>query len=134
MATQHSDSSESDLTGEALDFAHRLFDAARTGSTAELTSAIDQGVPVDLANESGDTFLMLAAYNGHATLVDALIQRGASVNRPNDRGQTPLAGAVFRRHDAVVQTLIAANADPDSGQPTARATATMFGADYFRNS
>lgn len=115
------------LPTDALAFAHQLFDAARAGDTATLLSAIDQGVPADLTDASGNTLLMLAAYNGHARLTEALAQRGADVNRMNDRGQSPLAGAVFKRSSEVIAVLISQGADPDAGTPSARATAEMFG-------
>lgn len=121
--------SHADLPDDALEFAHRLFDGARTGDTALVTSAIDQGVPIELADEKGNTFLMLAAYHGHTSLVEALIQRGADVNRPNGREQTPVAGAVFKRHNEIVSLLLNAGADINAGVPSARAAANMFGLD-----
>ena len=121
--------SHADLPDDALEFAHRLFDGARTGDSELVTSAIDQGVPLELADEKGNTFLMLASYHGHTSLVAALIQRGADVNRVNDRGQTPVAGAVFKRHTDVVRHLLNAGADINAGIPSARATANMFGLD-----
>lgn len=117
------------MSDEAIEFAHRLFDAARAGDSLFLISAIDQGSPVDLTDAHGNTLLMLAAYHGHAALVEALAQRGADVNRQNDRGQSPLAGAVFKRSDEVIRALIAFGADPDAGEPSARAAAEMFGVD-----
>ena len=69
---------------------------------------------------------MLAAYNGHAALVEGLAARGADPNRVNDRGQSPLAGAVFKGLDAVVRTLLAHGADPHLGTPSAAQTAQMF--------
>lgn len=116
-----------ELPEEAVAFAHQLFDAARQGDTAFVESAIDQGVPVDLTDESGNTLLMLAAYHGHATLVRSLAARGADVNRVNDRGQSPLAGAVFKKADQVIAALLEHGADVDLGTPSARATAEMFG-------
>ena len=112
---------------DAIDFAHRLFDAARQGETGFVVSAIDQGVPVDLTDAAGNTLLMLAAYHGHEALVSALVTAGADVDRQNDRGQSPLAGAVFKRYESVVQVLVHAGADLDAGTPSARATAEMFG-------
>ncbi len=84
------------------------------------------GVDVNLANQKGDSLLMLAAYHGHAGTVAALLARGADPNRPNDRGQTPLAGAVFKGESEVVAALMAGGADPGAGQPSALATAQMF--------
>ena len=45
-----------DLPPETLDFAHRMFEAARTGDTdppSLLVSAIDAGLPVNLTNAKG---------------------------------------------------------------------------------
>ena len=51
--------------------------------------------------------------------------------RPNDRGQTPLAGAVFKHEPEIVRALLDAGADPAAGQPSAAATAAMFGNEDF---
>jgi ankyrin repeat protein len=110
-----------------LEFAGRLFDLARTGSTVELSAYVDAGVPANLTNDKGDSLLMLAAYHGHADLVAALLERGAEADRANDRGQTPLAGAVFKGEDDVVRVLLAGGADPAAGRPSALDTARMFG-------
>ena len=120
-----------------------MFDLARTGATAELATYVDQGVPANLTNDKGDSLLMLAAYHGHAELVQALLDRGADANRANDRGQTPLAGAVLDGFDAMlgigaplksgaesdllVRALLAGGADPAAGSPSAVDTARMFG-------
>lgn len=117
------------LPDDALHFAHRLLDEARAGNTAFVTGAIDQGVPVDLTDASGNTLLMLAAYHGHTDLVAALLQCGADPDRQNDRGQTPVAGAVFKRYAEVITLLINGEANLDAGTPSARATAQMFGVD-----
>lgn len=69
---------------------------------------------------------MLAAYSGHANLVEELITRGADVDALNDNLQSPIAGAVFKGHDDVVRVLSRAGADPRKGKPTAIETAYMF--------
>ncbi|MBB6625868.1 ankyrin repeat domain-containing protein [Nocardioides sp. KIGAM211] len=112
---------------ELVELAHQMFDLAREGAGERLLAYVDAGVPADLTDASGNTLLMLAAYHGHAAVVAGLAERGAEVDRTNDRGQTPLAGAVFKGEDDVVAALLALGADPDAGQPTARATAEMFG-------
>ncbi len=116
---------EGDL--EAL--ATRLFAMARTGDTQALDAYLEAGVPPDLANDSGDTLVMLAAYHGHAATVTALLARAAEADRPNDKGQTPLAGATFKGETDVVQALLDGGADPRAGTPTAVDTARMFGRD-----
>ncbi|MFB9662718.1 ankyrin repeat domain-containing protein [Glycomyces mayteni] len=116
---------------EFRDIAEAAFDLARAGETDRLLAFVAAGLPVDLANGSGDSLLMLAAYHGHAATVAALIGAGAAVDRCNDRQQSPLAGAVFKNYEDVVAVLLDAGADPDAGTPSARQTAAMFDRDTF---
>lgn len=111
---------------EVAEFASKLFDLARNGDVS-LIEYIKQGVSVDLVNQDGQSFVMLAAYNGHAELVKALAEAGADVNLLNDRKQSPLAGAIFKKEDAVIDALLDAGADPKAGTPSAIDTAMMFG-------
>ncbi|GAA1797474.1 ATP-binding protein [Actinomadura chokoriensis] len=112
---------------EAEEFTGRLFELARAGDTRRLVGYVDAGVPANLANDRGDTLLMLAAYHGHPETVRALAARGADPERANDRGQRPLAGAVFKKEAGVVRALLDAGADPRAGSPSAADTARMFG-------
>ncbi|MDH6131330.1 ankyrin repeat protein [Kitasatospora sp. MAA4] len=114
---------------ELIELASRIFGAARSGDQAALAAFLDAGTPANLSNDSGDTLLMLAAYHGHADAVRLLLARGADPDRANDRGQTPLAGAVFKGADDVLSALLEGGADPEAGQPSAVATAQMFGKD-----
>ncbi|KAF5241478.1 hypothetical protein FANTH_9110 [Fusarium anthophilum] len=141
------------LTPEMIEFASRMYDAARKGDVATFEQALPAGLPPNLTNGKGDTLLMLAAYHGHADLVKVLIQHGADPNRLNDRGQSPLAGAVFKKEDAVIQVshslklfpikistrrelnrntnnkikeLLDGGADPEYGQPSAAECIAMF--------
>ena len=120
------DSVDSPPDPELVAVAHACFDFARAGDTVRLRAYVEQGVPANLTDATGNTLLMLAAYQGHADTVTALVALGADPDRTNDRGQSPLAGAIFKGEDDVVQVLLAAGADPDLGTPSARATAQMF--------
>ncbi|GGM25595.1 ankyrin repeat domain-containing protein [Promicromonospora citrea] len=104
----------------------QILDLARQGADV-LLDLVDAGLPVDTADDAGNTLLMLAAYHGHADLTAGLAERGADVNRLNARNQSPLAGAVFKDSTDVVRALLDHGADPDAGTPSARATAQMFG-------
>ena len=115
-----------ELDDETIEFAHRMFDLARSGATEELAGNVAAGLPADLTNDKGDTLLILAAYHDHADTVTALLQRGADPNRVNDRGQSALSAAVFRQNADTVRALLAAGADPDGGTPSALATAEFF--------
>ncbi len=116
-----------ELDAETLDYAHRMFDAARSGRTDLLAANVDAGLPVNLTNDKGDTLLILAAYYDHPDTVRALLARGADHGRVNDRGQTALGAAVFRQSAAGVEALLAAGADPAAGGPSAIEVARFFG-------
>ncbi|KAG5654799.1 hypothetical protein H0H81_003807 [Sphagnurus paluster] len=117
----------SDLPPETIDFAHRMFDAARTGNSELILAAVDAGLPVNLTNDKGNTLLMLAAYAGQTELTKELLKRGADPNRLNDLGQSMIAGAVFKAHDEIVRELANRGADPRLGTPNAIQAAHMFG-------
>lgn len=111
---------------QLVKIAHACFDFARAGDTARLRAYVEQGVPANLTDATGNTLLMLASYHGHAETVEALLALGADPDRTNDRGQSPLRGAIFKAEDDVVKVLLAAGADPDIGTPSARATAQVL--------
>lgn len=52
---------------EIAELASRVFNLAREGNTDDLISYIEAGLSPDLANQNGDSLLMLAAYHGHPT-------------------------------------------------------------------
>ncbi|KAK0200138.1 ankyrin [Desarmillaria ectypa] len=115
------------LPPATIEFAHRMFSAARNGDASALVPAINAGLPPNLTNPEGNTLLMLAAYAGHHDLARELISLGADPNRLNDRGQSIVAGAVFKGHGDTVKVLVEAGADPRAGRPTAVEVAYMFG-------
>jgi len=116
----------SELPPEAIAFATRMYDAARSGQMDVFQQALPAGLPANMMNDKGDSLVMLAAYHGHAQLVKLLIQHGADPNRVNDRGQTPLAGAVFKGEAEVIEALLEGGADPDYGTPSAMEAVTLF--------
>ncbi|KAK0337593.1 hypothetical protein LTR91_005077 [Friedmanniomyces endolithicus] len=118
--------SVSQLPPEALDLATKLFDLARSGSTAPLHQYLLAGIPPNLTNHVGDTLLMLAAYHGHLSTVTMLLEQGADPNVLNERGQSPLAGAVFKGYGEVVGALVGAGGDVWAGRPSAVETAGVF--------
>ncbi|WP_422933945.1 ankyrin repeat domain-containing protein [Sinomonas sp. P47F7] len=112
---------------DVVELASRLFEASRAGDEPTLKAYLEAGAPSSLANQAGDSLVMLAAYHGHAGVVRLLGDHGADVAAANDRGQTPLAGAVFKGYGDVVEALLELGADPDAGTPSAREAARMFG-------
>ena len=113
---------------DVQEFAGKLFELARTGDVV-LLDYVDNGVDINLANQDGNTFLMLATYAGHLELARGLVERGADVDKLNARGQSPLAGVIFKKEDEIVELLLQAGADPRAGHPDSIATARMFGRD-----
>ena len=96
------------------------FDFARHGKTYELSKMIDSGLNVDLCDNKGNTFLMLASYNNQEEVVSYLIKNNASIDKRNDRGQTPLAGVCFKGYFNIVKILVENGADKyaDNGMGT----------------
>lgn len=118
-----------ELTADQIEFLNTLFDYAREGQVEALSSAIDQGIPVDLRNHNSDTFLILAAYREQHEVVKALLARHADVNALNDRGQSALTCAIFMQNMELAKTLLDDGADPDLGPQSARATIAAMGLD-----
>lgn len=111
---------------EVVEFATRMFDAARQGDTAVFAQALPAGLSANLTNDKGDSLVMLAAYHGHAELVGLLLSHGANPNALNDRGQSPLAGAVFKNEAGVIEALLTGGADPEMGEPSAIEALVIF--------
>ncbi|KAI3614928.1 ankyrin [Moniliophthora roreri] len=122
-----------DLPQETLDFAARMFDAARNGDETLLCAAVDAGLPVNLTNHQGNTLLMLSTYAGHLPLSRALLSRGADPDRLNDQGQSIIAGAIFKSHYDLVKLLAEHKADPRAGKPNAIESAWMFAKDDVKD-
>lgn len=120
-----------EMSEEQIELANQLFDLARAGETEKLAAYIDAGAPLEMHNANGDTFLILAAYNGAPETVAMLAARGADLEAENNRGQRALTCAVFKQDVQSTKHLLAAGADPDGGTPTPRATAQMFGFTAF---
>lgn len=115
-------------------------DAARTGDGGLLLPMLDAGLPLHLADEKGNSLLMLASYHGHQDLTRELLERGADPDQRNDRNQTPLAGVAFKGGLEIARLLVKHGADPDADQGGGRYPvqfAAMFGnpdiVDFFQS-
>ena len=104
--------------------------SARAGDTELLESMIQAGMPVNLADDKGNSLLMLATYHGHGETVRMLLANGADIDRGNDHGQTPLGGVAFKENLPLIQLLLTAGADinaDNGGGKTPLMFAAMFG-------
>jgi ankyrin repeat protein len=105
-------------------------DYARAGETALLESMVQAGLPVNLADTSDNTLLMLACYHGNAETARMLLAHGADVDRRNARNQTPLGGVAFKGFPDIARLLLehGAKIDADNGNGmTPLIFAEMFG-------
>lgn len=111
----------------SLEVVEGTFDLARQGRTGPLGEMIDAGVPIDLRNPRGDTFLIVATYAQEPHTVADLIARGADLDAVNNNGQTAISCAVFRKNETLLRMLLDAGADQNAGMLSAMAIADQFG-------
>lgn len=110
----------------SLEVIEGTFDLARQGRTGPLGEMIDAGVPIDLRNPRGDTFLIVATYAEEPHTVADLIRRGADLEAVNANGQTAISCAVFRKNETLLRMLLDAGADQNTGAMSAIAIADQF--------
>jgi len=111
----------------SLEVIEGTFDLARQGRTGPLGEMIDAGVPLDLRNPRGDTFLIVSTYAEEAHTAADLIRRGAELDAVNNNGQTAISCAVFRKNETLLRMLLDAGADQNAGGLSATAIADQFG-------
>jgi hypothetical protein len=90
------------------DDAAELLECCRYGDDDDIDSIrelLGRGVPVDHADEGGNTGLHKAAANGHLTVVRLLLRAGAP-HGPNGAGNTPLHWAVQQGQLGVAKALL----------------------------
>lgn len=74
-----------------------------------------EGWDINTANESQQTALYFAAFQGHGDMVEALLERGANPNATTTQGITPLMAAArspFLHEMQLFSSLMAAGANP----------------------
>jgi ankyrin repeat protein len=78
--------------------AQSMLEAAERGDAAGIERLIAAGAPIDAANASGQTPLLLAVQNNYLTIATRLIDAGANINAQAANQDTPwlLAGALGR--------------------------------------
>ncbi|MBN8763352.1 MAG: ankyrin repeat domain-containing protein [Thiobacillus sp.] len=72
-----------------------LFDAARSGDSAQIKAQLEAGADPAMVDEAGETALMHAAHGGHVAAVQVLLAAGADVNAKAPSGWTALARAAY---------------------------------------
>ncbi|XP_064609858.1 NAD-capped RNA hydrolase NUDT12-like isoform X2 [Liolophura sinensis] len=92
----------SDAEGETLE---RYFDAASSGTVDTVRTLIKGMVDINAKNDRGWTGLMLAARNGHMSVISALLEQGCDKEALNPSGQTALDIATFWNHKGAADIL-----------------------------
>ncbi|QRK04029.1 ankyrin repeat domain-containing protein [Archangium violaceum] len=131
MKTNTQDAQAMTMDADVMAVARSAFQHARAGDALILARLVEAGLPANLANEKGDTLLMLASYHGHADATRVLLEHQADPEKANDRGQTPLAGAAFKGDVTIARLLLDHGARVDGVAPDGK-TALMFAAMFDR--
>nr|KAJ3421813.1 hypothetical protein HK105_002204 [Polyrhizophydium stewartii] len=77
------------------------------GGHDEIVAMLAPLCNLDLANEKGDTALMVAARRGNAAVVGRLVSAGATIHLANNLGETALLAAVQAHSAAAVHAMVA---------------------------
>lgn len=75
------------------EYAHEIadiFSLTRHNKISDVEDLLDQGVPVNIKDNHGNTVLSIACQNGLKKMAKAALRRGADINTTNIRGNTPL--------------------------------------------
>ncbi|XP_035679817.1 ankyrin repeat and SAM domain-containing protein 6-like [Branchiostoma floridae] len=83
-----------------------LLRACEQGDLAAVQALLDQGVPVDVADDEDATPLQTAAAYGQDSVVRLLLMRGAALEKPNHHGWTPLLQGARNGHLSAVELLL----------------------------
>jgi hypothetical protein len=95
------------LASKALDGPMRLREAATAGRTADIETLLSQGVPVDAADENGETALMKSIEAGQRDAAALLRRHGASLDQKNHAGLNARDLAAAKNDPALDQALAA---------------------------
>ena len=98
------------LSPDELDSTEMLRDAAASGNTEAVLTALAGECNPNMSGPKGNRLLHLAAKSGNLETVVALVTNGARVEVANEHGDSPLAIAVKHGHTELVDFLIRAGA------------------------
>ena len=83
-----------------------FLDSAKDGDVIGVKLFLYAGMSPEVKNQDGETPLLLAARNDHASAVRALLERGADPNAKDKKGVTPLMRAVLKGSVETVRTVL----------------------------
>lgn len=88
-----------------------LLMAAYIRESGKVKALLDAGADVNARDETGNTPLSLAAFDGNPYIASILLERGADINAKSVDGLTPLMLAAGENHLEVVMVLLNKGAD-----------------------
>eukprot|EP01012_Entosiphon_sulcatum_P022449 TRINITY_DN27403_c0_g1_i1.p1 TRINITY_DN27403_c0_g1~~TRINITY_DN27403_c0_g1_i1.p1 ORF type:complete len:1075 (+),score=111.70 TRINITY_DN27403_c0_g1_i1:32-3256(+) len=86
--------------------------ALEEGNDVPVYRYLDGGLPINKANTSGQTLLMLAAWHSRECALSELIHRKAAIDVADGKGRTALMYACMQGHEGLVRRLLRAGANP----------------------
>ena len=98
------------------------------GNLQEVTDYLNRGMDIDQTNISGQTLLMIVAYNGRTDLVKFCLRHGAELDKRDIAGRTPLMYASSGPFPETVKYLLRKGADPNAVDYEDKWTALMYAA------
>ncbi len=104
------------------------FSAAKTGQTDVIEEFVNNGFPINLANDMSYTALMMATYYGHTQTVDRLLALGADACLRDKRGNTAMMGAIVKAEWGIARKLYKQTCKAsEKNQKTVEQFAAIFG-------
>ena len=89
----------------------KLWDGVYNNDYKMVEEAFKEGADVNIKNDNGAWFLLVASENGNARMVNLLLEKGIDVNITDDYNNTALSTAVRNANYDVVELLLEKGAD-----------------------
>ena len=89
----------------------KLWDGVYKNNYKKVEEAFKEGADVNMKNDNGVWFLLVASENGNARMVNLLLEKGIDVNITDDYNNTALSTAVRNAKYDVVELLLEKGAD-----------------------
>jgi ankyrin repeat protein len=89
----------------------KLWDGVYKNNYKKVEEAFKEGADVNMKNDNGVWFLLVASENGNARMVNLLLEKGIDVNITDDYNNTALSSAVRNANYDVVELLLEKGAD-----------------------
>ena len=89
----------------------KLWDGVYKNNYKKVEQAFKEGADVNIKNDNGAWFLLVASENGNARMVNLLLEKGIDVNITDDYNNTALSTAVRNAKYDVVELLLEKGAD-----------------------